>query len=163
MLSRLNVSAEDIPRTKLKLHIIIGALVLVTFILTIARVADSGTPRARTNTWGIAVCVKSAVFMAYQVLTAHADRLKRWANTKVNVVLNIIETVFWFALIIISIMGAMGSRSVSSRALGAIIVILAIVLCPLAGFLSWICIRERRHYKRHGVLPGRSGKMHGAV
>ncbi|KAL4995949.1 hypothetical protein BDV10DRAFT_187556 [Aspergillus recurvatus] len=163
MLSRLNVPAEDIARTKLKLHIIIGALVLVTFILTIARVADSGTPRARTNTWGIAVCVKSAVFMAYQVLTAHVDRLKRWANTKVNVVLNIIDTVFWFVLIIISIMGAMGSRSVSSRALGAIIVVIAIVLCPLAGLLSWTCIRERRYYKRHGVLPGRAGKVHGNV
>ncbi|KAL6232831.1 hypothetical protein BDW75DRAFT_246902 [Aspergillus navahoensis] len=163
MLSRLNVSAEEIPRTKLKLHIIIGALVLLTFILTIARVADSGTPRARTNTWGIAVCVKSAVFMAYQVLTAHVDRLKRWANTKVNVVLNIIDTVFWFALIIISIMGAIGSRSVSSRALGAIVVILAIFLCPLAGILSWICIRERRYYKIHGAFPGRAGKMDGAV
>ncbi|KAL4738934.1 hypothetical protein BDV11DRAFT_170554 [Aspergillus similis] len=163
MLSRLNVAAEDIPRTKLKLHILIGALVLVTFILTIARVADSGTPRARTNTWGIAVCVKAAIFMAYQVLTAHVERLKRWANTKVNVVLNIIDTVFWFALIIISIMGAMGSRSVSSRALGAIIVILAIVLFPLAGFLSWICIRERRYHKQYGVLPGRAGKGVGTV
>ncbi|CBF76014.1 predicted protein [Aspergillus nidulans FGSC A4] len=111
MLSRLNIAAENIPRTKLKLHVIIGALVLVTFILTIARVADSGTPRARTNTWGFAVCIKSAVFMAYQVLTAHVESLKRWANTKVNVVLNIIDTVFWFALIIISIMGTMGSRS----------------------------------------------------
>ncbi|KAL4813001.1 hypothetical protein BDW67DRAFT_188122 [Aspergillus spinulosporus] len=163
MLSKLNIAAENIPRTKLKLHIIIGALVLGTFILTIARVADNGTPRARTNTWGIAVCVKSAVFIAYQVLTTHVDRLKRWANTKVNVVLNVIDTVFWFALIIISIMGAMGSRSVSSHALGAIIVILAIVLCPLAGFLSWICIRERRHYKRYGVLPGRAGKGAGVV
>ncbi|KAL4772872.1 hypothetical protein BDW60DRAFT_206637 [Aspergillus nidulans var. acristatus] len=163
MLSRLNIAAENIPRTKLKLHIIIGALVLVTFILTIARVADSGTPRARTNTWGIAVCVKSAVFMAYQVLTAHVDRLKRWANTKVNVVLNIIDTVFWFALIIISIMGTIGSRSVSSRALGAIIIILAIVLCPLAGFFSWVCIRERRHYKQYGVLPGKAGKGAGVV
>ncbi|KAL4745215.1 hypothetical protein BDW72DRAFT_198856 [Aspergillus terricola var. indicus] len=159
----INVAAENTPRTKLKLHIIIGALVLLTFILTIARVADSGTPRGRTNTWGIAVCVKSAVFMAYQVLTAHVDRLKRWANTKVNVVLNTIDTVFWFALIIISIMGTTGSRSVSSRALGAIIVILAIVLCPLAGFLSWICIRERRYYKQYGDLPGRAGKGVGAV
>ncbi|KAL4972259.1 hypothetical protein BDW66DRAFT_164294 [Aspergillus desertorum] len=163
MLSSLNVPAEDIHRTKLKLHIIIGALVLVTFILTIARVADSGTPRGRTNTWGIAVCVKSAVFMAYQVSTAHVDSLKRWANTKVNVVLNVIDTVFWFALIIISIMGALGSRSVSSRALGAIIVILAIVLCPLAGFLSWMCIRERRYYKRYGVMPGRAAKGCGVV
>jgi hypothetical protein len=55
MLQKLNVRAEDIPRAKFRLHIIAGALILLTFILVIVRVADSGTPRSRTNTWGIAV------------------------------------------------------------------------------------------------------------
>ncbi|KAL4928054.1 uncharacterized protein BDV17DRAFT_104280 [Aspergillus undulatus] len=163
MFQRLNIAAEDIPRTKFRLHILIGCLILITFILAIARIADSGTPRSRTNTLGIAVCAKSAVFMAYQVLTEHVDRLKRWANTKANVALNIIDTVFWFALFVISIMGTMGSRSTSSRALGAIVVILAFVLCPIAGFAAFICIKERQYYKRHGVLPGTSGKIGGVV
>jgi hypothetical protein len=55
MLQKLNVRAEDIPRTKFRLHIITGVLILLTFILAIVRIADSGTPRGRTNTWGIAV------------------------------------------------------------------------------------------------------------
>jgi hypothetical protein len=55
ILQKLNVPPECIPRRKFKLHIAIGLLVLITFILAIARVADSGTPRGRTNTWGIAV------------------------------------------------------------------------------------------------------------
>lgn len=55
MLRKLNVATDDIPRTKFRLHIAIGSLVALTFILIIARVADSGTPRTRTNTWGIAV------------------------------------------------------------------------------------------------------------
>lgn len=66
--------------------------------------------------------------MAYQVATAHVNRLKRWANTKVNITLNIIDTVFWFALFVITIMGTMSSTSTSSKALGAIIIILAITL-----------------------------------
>lgn len=66
--------------------------------------------------------------MAYQVVTAHAARFKRWASSKANMILNIIDTVFWFALFIISIMGTSGSHSTSSRALGAIIIILALVL-----------------------------------
>ncbi|KAL5334112.1 hypothetical protein BJX70DRAFT_391663 [Aspergillus crustosus] len=159
MLQKLNVSYEEIPRTKFRLHIAIGILILATFILAIARVADAGTPRGRTNTWGIVVCVKSAVFMAYQIATSHVNKLKRWANTKVNIVLNIIDTVFWFALFIISILGAMASRSTASRALGAIIIILAIVLCPLAAFISFVCIKERRYYKRHGALPGGGAKV----
>ena len=82
MLSRLNIAAENIPRTKLKLHVIIGALVLVTFILTIARVADSGTPRARTNTWGFAVVSNpsSQLQLQYQTLTvtSASSRLSSW-------------------------------------------------------------------------------------
>jgi hypothetical protein len=40
---------------KFRLHIIIGALVSIVFILIIARVADKGTPKTRVNIWGIAV------------------------------------------------------------------------------------------------------------
>ncbi|KAL4922613.1 hypothetical protein BDW62DRAFT_171384 [Aspergillus aurantiobrunneus] len=163
MLHKLNVPAQDIPRIKFRLHIAIGVLVLITFILAIARIADRGTPPSRTNTWGIAVCAKSAVFMAYQVATSHVTRLKRWASTKVNVVLNVIDTVFWFALFIISILGTMGSRSTSSRALGAVIIILAFVLCPIAGFFSFVCIKERRYYKQHGMVPGEAAKYSGVV
>lgn len=48
------------------------------------------------------------------------DRLKRWASTKAYMILNIIDTVFWFALFIITIMGTTGSTSGSNRALGGI-------------------------------------------
>ncbi|KAK2752475.1 hypothetical protein FQN54_008137 [Arachnomyces sp. PD_36] len=163
MLQKLNVRVEDFPRTKFRLHIVIGALILVTFILGIARVADSGSPRGRMTTWGIVVCVKSAVFMAYQTATSHVGRLKRWGNTLANVVLNIIDTVFWFALFVITIMGAMGSHSTSAKALSAIVIILALILCPVTGFLSSICIRERRYYKRNGVLPGEPPKYPATV
>ncbi|KAF7591051.1 hypothetical protein BBP40_002011 [Aspergillus hancockii] len=151
---KLNLSAENSPKIKFRLHIIIGSLVFLTFILVIARVADKGTPSTRTNTWGIAVCLKSAVFMAYQVVTGHVNRFKRWASTKANMILNIIDTVFWFALFIISIMGTSGANSTSSRALGVIVIVLSLVLCGLAGFLSFICVRDRRYYLQHGALPG---------
>ncbi|EER29749.1 hypothetical protein CPC735_000050 [Coccidioides posadasii C735 delta SOWgp] len=110
MLKKLNVNAQDNPQTKFRLHIVISALILRTFILGIVRVADNGTPQGRLNVWGIVV----------QIVTAHVARLKRWGNTMVNVALNIIDTIFWFALFIITIMGAMGSHSVSSKALAAI-------------------------------------------
>lgn len=46
---------EPTQRNKFRLDIAIGSLLLVTFILTIARVANKGTPSSRANTWGIAV------------------------------------------------------------------------------------------------------------
>lgn len=42
--------------------------------------------------------------------------------------LDIIDTVFWFALLIISIMGAAGGESVNSQALGAVVAGLVAVL-----------------------------------
>ncbi|EYE97116.1 uncharacterized protein EURHEDRAFT_424116, partial [Aspergillus ruber CBS 135680] len=96
---------------KKRLYITIGSLILVTFVLIIARIADKGTPSTRTNTWGIAVCIKAAVFLAYQVLTTYHRKLQKWASLKVNMTLDIIDTVFWFALFIISIMGAAAGKS----------------------------------------------------
>jgi hypothetical protein len=51
----MNLSNERSPVIKFRLHIIIGALLLIVFILLIARIADSGTPKTRTNIWGIVV------------------------------------------------------------------------------------------------------------
>jgi hypothetical protein len=57
----MNLAIERSPLIKFRLHIIIGALVSIVFILTIARVADKGTPKTRVNIWGIAVvrCLSS--------------------------------------------------------------------------------------------------------
>lgn len=43
------------PTLKKRLYITIASLILLTFVLIIARIADKGTPSTRTNTWGIAV------------------------------------------------------------------------------------------------------------
>ncbi|KAJ5606820.1 hypothetical protein N7537_003439 [Penicillium hordei] len=156
----MNLSIERSPVIKSRLHIIIGAWVFIVFILIIARITNSGTPKTRTNVWGIAVCLKSAVFMAYQIMTTHMDRLKRWASTKAYMILNIIDTVFWFALFIITIMGTTGSTSGSSRALGGITATLVFFLCGLSGLLAFISIRDRRFFKAHGFLPGAKPAVH---
>lgn len=54
----MNLSIERSPTLKFRLHIIIGSLVSVVFILIIARIANNGTPKTRTNIWGIAVVSK---------------------------------------------------------------------------------------------------------
>lgn len=74
--------------------------------------------------------------MAYQIMTTHMDRLKRWASTKAYMILNIIDTVFWFALFIITIMGTQGAKSESSRALGGITATLVVFLWQVIPFHS---------------------------
>ncbi|OJJ73140.1 hypothetical protein ASPBRDRAFT_40761 [Aspergillus brasiliensis CBS 101740] len=139
------------PLIKRRLHILIASLIAITFVLIIARLATPGTPTTRTNIWGIAVCLKAALFLTYQVLTTYNDRFKRWASPKANIILDIIDTVFWFALFIISIMGASGGHSVASKALGAFVAILALVLCGVVGLLSYLCVLDYRYFKSHGA------------
>lgn len=64
----MNLSIENNPKIKFRLHIIIGSLLLLTFILVIARVADKGTPSSRTNTWGIAVVSDSTYTLSAIIL-----------------------------------------------------------------------------------------------
>ncbi|KAL7662208.1 hypothetical protein ACMYSQ_001557 [Aspergillus niger] len=142
----------DRPRIKRRLHILIASLIALTFILIIARLATPGTPATRTNIWGIAVCLKAALFLTYQVLTTYKDRFKRWVSLKANMILDIIDTVFWFALFIISIMGASGGHSAASKTLGAFVAILSLVLCGVVGILSYLCILDYRYFKAHGTL-----------
>jgi hypothetical protein len=51
----MNLAFENHPKIKLRLHIIIGVLLFLNFVLIIARIANKGTPKTRSNTWGIAV------------------------------------------------------------------------------------------------------------
>ncbi|KAH2594494.1 hypothetical protein KXW93_002371 [Aspergillus fumigatus] len=150
----MNLAFENHPKIKLRLHIIIGVLLCLNFVLIIARIADKGTPKTRSNTWGIAVCLKAAIFLVYQIVTAHVERFKRWASAKAYMILNVIDTVFWFALFIITILGTNGAYSTSSRALGGVVATISIILCGLVGFLTFICIRGWRYFKQYGVLPG---------
>ncbi|RHZ59561.1 hypothetical protein CDV55_105282 [Aspergillus turcosus] len=106
----MNLAFENHPKIKLRLHIIIGVLLFLNLVLIIARIANKGTPKTRSNTWGIAVCLKAAIFLAYQVVTAHVERFKRWASAKAYMILNAIDTILWFALFIITILGTNGAH-----------------------------------------------------
>jgi hypothetical protein len=66
--------------------------------------------------------------MAYQIMTTHMDRLKRWASTKAYMILNVIDTIFWFALFVITIIGTRGAKSESSKALGGVTATLVVFL-----------------------------------
>ncbi|GIK03364.1 hypothetical protein Aspvir_007433 [Aspergillus viridinutans] len=132
----MNLAFENHLKIKLRLHIIVGVLLFLNFVLIIARIANKGTPKTRSNTWGIVV------------------RFKRWASEKAYMILNLIDTVFWFALFIITILGTVGAHSPSSGALGGIVATISIILCGLVGFLTFICFRGWRYFKQYGVLPG---------
>ena len=80
-------------------------------------------PRDLTSKQGI----KSLVVIAYQLLTEHRARFRKWASTKANAILNSVEIVFWLAVLVVTGMG-IGRASGAAAALSALTLILAIAL-----------------------------------
>lgn len=42
--------------------------------------------------------------MAYQIVTSHVSRFQKWQNLKLYVILNFMEILFWFAVVILTLM-----------------------------------------------------------
>lgn len=46
------------------------------------------------------------IVIFYQLLTQHISRFRRWESALANMILNILEVLFWFVIIILKIQGA---------------------------------------------------------
>jgi hypothetical protein len=71
--------------------------------------------------------IKSLIVIAYQLLTEHTLRFRKWASTKANAILNCLEVVFWLAVLVVT-RGTVGSASGAAAALSALVLVIAIVL-----------------------------------
>ena len=92
---------------KNKMHWIQLTLVVVIIILTGIRISikPSSMPVTRSDTLAIVMGIKTIVVISYQLLTTHVSKLRRWRNLKVYLVINSMEVVFWFVVVIITGMG----------------------------------------------------------
>ncbi|KAM3497332.1 hypothetical protein MY10362_009315 [Beauveria mimosiformis] len=90
-----------------KVHVVQVVLVLLIFVMSGVRIANraSNMPATRSDTLGIVM-----------LLTAHVARFQRWASTLANAILNSLEIVFWFVVVIITLMGV--SKYCSSTGCG---------------------------------------------
>ncbi|OTA99410.1 hypothetical protein M426DRAFT_325123 [Hypoxylon sp. CI-4A] len=52
------------------------------------------TPQ-QAHIMGIAIGIKSTIFILYQVLTEHRTKYQKWASPKANFILNCIDIPFW--------------------------------------------------------------------
>lgn len=72
--------------------------------------------------------IKTFIVITYQLLTSHVERYKRWASLKAYSILNFMEILFWFVVIIITFMGISRLCQGASCGLSWIIVLLATVM-----------------------------------
>ncbi|KAH8892744.1 hypothetical protein GQ53DRAFT_763871 [Thozetella sp. PMI_491] len=132
------------PRHKTKVHILQICLVIAVFIFTGARIATkpSGMPVTRSDTLGIVMGVKTIVVLLYQILTSKVERFQRWKSLKANTILNSMEIVFWFVVVIITLMGISRFCQGAFCALSWIQVLVAIMLMFVQFHLAMYPIRN---------------------
>ncbi|KAJ4403802.1 hypothetical protein N0V91_006315 [Didymella pomorum] len=99
-------------RANRPIHITQALLVLITFIVGCALMANTSMPRSRSTTLILVYSIKSALFLLYQYLTSHKQAFKRWASLKANFILDTFDCLLWFTAFIISCMG--GGRCAGS-------------------------------------------------
>jgi hypothetical protein len=71
--------------------------------------------------------LKSLVVIAYQLLTEHHARFRKFASTKANAVLNCLEIIFWLAVLVVTGM-EIGRASGAAAAVSALTLVAAIFL-----------------------------------
>lgn len=135
---------------KKKVHIAQLSIVALMIILSGARVAvkPKGIPVTRADTIGIVmVCpkydsatrndlsnfmsaqgIKTLVVITYQLVTTHVQKFKKWASPKAYFVLNFMEILFWFVVIIVTFMGISNYCRGASCGLSWIVVLIAAAL-----------------------------------
>jgi hypothetical protein len=142
-------------RRKTLVHIVQIVLITLAIVLSIGRVTIKNPPASRANTVAIAMVslqhsnsqtnsisisstpllkthpakqgIKSLIVIAYQLLTEHTLRFRKWASTKANAILNCLEVVFWLTVLIVT-GGTVGGASGAATALSALVLVIAIVL-----------------------------------
>jgi hypothetical protein len=68
------------------------------------------------------------IIISYQLLTEHTQRFAKWKSLKANLILNIIEPIFWLTLIALKFMGISTFCSGSSCAVAWISSVIVIVV-----------------------------------
>ncbi|KFY21258.1 hypothetical protein V491_03044 [Pseudogymnoascus sp. VKM F-3775] len=137
-------------RYNIKIHIVQISLVVVMFILSGARIATKpkGRPTTRADTLGIVMGVKTIVVLLYQILSSHVERFRKWASLKAYAILNFMEILFWFVVVIVTFIGVSQFCSGVNCGLTWISVLIAIILCVLASWTAVVSFQNLRNFKK---------------
>ncbi|PNH40381.1 hypothetical protein VD0004_g6590 [Verticillium dahliae] len=174
----VNVAAFFEPHLKLRLHIAETVLIIIALILTgiyISMISfvtrsdimiipfvsfhpplyciESNNMLTRPSLL-LLQSVKSLIIIGYQLLSQHTTRYRKWESLKANMILNFIEPVFWFVVIILKGMGMSRSCTGGSCGVSVAVMLVALVIFALAILMAGISYLDYKHFKRTGVPRG---------
>ncbi|KAM5344763.1 hypothetical protein ACJ41O_010625 [Fusarium nematophilum] len=144
------------PHWKTRVHI--GQLLLVVLViaLTGARMATkpAGVPTSRSDTIGITMAVKTIIVLLYQIVTEKADRFKKWGSFKAYAILNTLEIVFWFAVVIVTFMGISAFCQGANCAFAWFVALNGFLLMFTSFWAAVIAWKNHKYFKQTGSVRG---------
>ncbi|KAG5654858.1 hypothetical protein KAF25_010982 [Fusarium avenaceum] len=132
------------PQYKLPIHIVGIIVSLAVLILGLVRLVlrNRNAPRTRSGSMALGMAAKSIVIILYQVLSQHTKYLRKWMSYKANLILNILEIVFWSAVVFITMQANTTSCNGVTCALGWVIFAMGIAmwLVPPLIIIAEFCV-----------------------
>ncbi|KAH8733970.1 hypothetical protein BGZ61DRAFT_445627 [Ilyonectria robusta] len=143
-----------------KTRVHIGQIVLVILIIGLsgARVATkpSGIPTSRSDTIAITMSVKTLVILTYQLVTEHVSNFKKWGSLKAYAILNTLEILFWFVVVILAFMGISTFCQGTNCAMIWLVALVGFLLTAAAFWTSVASWLNFRYFKNYGIHRGSS-------
>ncbi|KAI4857461.1 hypothetical protein E4T45_01041 [Aureobasidium sp. EXF-8846] len=145
--------------SKNRIHWTQLTLVVTIIILTGIRISikPSSMPVTRSDTLAIVMGIKSIVVIGYQLLTTCRSNLRRWRNLKLYLVLNIMEVLFWFVVIVIT---GMGMTRYCQGAYCGLSVLMLLIALTLTISALWIAIVTRKLKREAGYAAQGNPSTH---
>ncbi|ETS86971.1 hypothetical protein PFICI_00799 [Pestalotiopsis fici W106-1] len=132
------------PRYILAVHMVQLFLVITVIVLAVARIFIKGGQLRRNDTMALSMGAKSLGFLAYELITEHWHRARRWASLKANTILNCLEILFWAAIAFLAIQTNVNSCLGTSCTINWVIVVLAIITSIVSAYAAAIFYIEFR-------------------
>ncbi|KAJ4244405.1 hypothetical protein NW762_014533 [Fusarium torreyae] len=144
---------------KLPIHIVGIIVSLIVLILGLVRLVlrNRNAPRTRSGSMALGMAAKSIILILYQALSQHTKYFRKWMSFKANLILNILEIVFWSAVVFMTMQANTSSCNGVTCALGWVIFALGIAMCKLSSFAAGISWFEFKDYKA-AMAAARDGR-----
>ncbi|KAI0177068.1 hypothetical protein BJ166DRAFT_572935 [Pestalotiopsis sp. NC0098] len=134
-------------RYVLVIHMVQLFLVMTVIILAVVRIFLKGGQLRRNDTMALSMGAKSLAILAYELITEHWSRARRWASLKANTILNCLEILFWAAIAYLAIASNISSCVSIGCTLNWVIVALAIITSIVAAYAAavfYVAFRKSR-------------------
>ncbi|KAK0383170.1 hypothetical protein NLU13_9083 [Sarocladium strictum] len=78
-------------------------------------------------------------------------RVTRWKSLKAYMIIDYLEIVFWFAVVVLAFMGVSRTCRGETCALGVIVALIALLLSCFAGWLAIVATLDHRFFRSYGA------------